>query len=79
MFDVTLSQLIVIFLFLILGGLFILWIVGEIGQSRRARQLRRFQIVCQVCGVRYEDRSEEPLPRCPYCDRANERDEVQEI
>ncbi len=79
MFHVTLSELIVIYLFLILGGLFVLWMFGEFIMTRRARRNRRHQLVCQVCNCHYEDRSDEPLPPCPQCGRTNERDPVSEI
>lgn len=79
MFHVTLSELIVIYLFLILGGLFVVWILTEFFRVRRARLRRKFQVVCQVCSCHYEDRSDEPLPVCPQCGRSNERDPVSEI
>jgi uncharacterized OB-fold protein len=40
---------------------------------RSARQRRRRQIQCVLCGTIYEDPSPEPLPRCPNCSRPNER------
>ncbi len=79
MFHVTLSELIVIYLFLILGGVFLLWVAGEVVRIRRARQKRRFQLVCQVCNCHYQDRSDELLPPCPQCGRPNERSPISEI
>lgn len=75
----SLSDLILVYLVLILGGIFVLWAIGEMLRSFRARRERRHQIVCRVCGFHFEDRSDEPLPRCPECGRLNEREPIWEI
>lgn len=79
MIQVSLPQLLVFYLAIVLGGLFLIWTYNEIARSIRRRKLRRFQVVCQVCNYHYEDRSEDSLPVCPECGRPNERDPVSEI
>lgn len=79
MIQVSLVSVIVIYLILVLGGLFVLWLGTQITRGARKRKLRRFQVVCQVCGCHYEDRSDEQLPNCPECGRPNERMPVSEI
>jgi len=79
MFHVTLQTLIVAYLLLLLGGLFGLWFVGEILRRRRSKADRRYQVACQVCRCLYEDRSDEPMPVCPQCGRANERQILQDL
>ncbi len=79
MFHVTLKTLIVSYLVVFLGGLFIVWLVGEVLNKRRERQSRKNRLVCQICGYVDEDRSENPLPECPECGRPNERHLVQDL
>lgn len=79
MIQVSLPQLIMIYLAIIIGGMFVLWIGTEVARRFRSRKLRRFQVVCGVCGCHFEDRSSELLPLCPECGRPNERDHVSEI
>ena len=79
MIQVSLVQLIVIYLALVLGGLSLIWIWNELARRVRRSRVRRFQLVCQVCNYHYEDRSEDPLPLCPECGRPNEREPVSEI
>ncbi|MFT5465784.1 MAG: hypothetical protein ACI8UO_000880 [Verrucomicrobiales bacterium] len=79
MIQVSLVQVIVLYLVLVLGGLFVLWVINQFSRGVRRRRLRKFQVVCQVCGCHYEDRSGEHLPNCPECGRPNEREPVSEI
>ncbi len=65
---------------------FILWVVCGplvgiglycvfVGLSRRSRKKKAKNnvICCRVCGHLYQDWTREPAPRCPGCDRANDR------
>ncbi len=79
MFQLTLPQLLVVYVFLILGGLFVLWLGGEVQRWVRLHRIQRSRMVCGVCGCHYEDHTEDPLPRCPECGRANERQSVRTV
>lgn len=73
MFRVSLTDLIVVYLILILCLLFALWIFGDYRRKRREKRERKFHLVCDICGGNYEDRSKDPIPKCPKCGRRNER------
>ena len=73
MFRVSLTDLIVVYLVLILLLLFAVWIFGDYRRKRREKRERKFHLVCDICGVSYEDRSKDPIPACPNCGRRNER------
>ncbi len=73
MFHVSLTDLIVVYLILILFLLFALWIFGDYRRKRGEKRERKFHLVCDICGVPYEDRTKDPIPECPKCGRRNER------
>ena len=62
MFRVSLTDLIVVYLVLILLLLFAVWIFGDYRRKRREKRERKFHLVCDICGVSYEDRSRDPIP-----------------
>jgi ribosomal protein L37E len=79
MIHVTLSQLLVIYLLLMLGGVGTIWLVRKVESMRDAWRLRKSFVICQACGNHYYDASGKTLPVCPECGRANERIPIREI
>jgi hypothetical protein len=73
MFEISLPYIIVAYLVVILAVLFGVWVTGDWNRKRREKQDRKFRLVCNICGVPYEDRSRDPIPPCPNCDALNER------
>ena len=60
-------------LFVILAGIFFVWICYEILERRRARQALRHRLHCALCGMEFVDAAGDPLPRCPRCGSLTER------
>ena len=79
MIRVNLSMLVVIFLVMMLGPVFLLWITNEYRRQRRERAAFRFVVRCTLCGHEFEDRTTELLPRCPRCASLNERFRVSRL
>ena len=79
MIHVTLSGFFFIYLLAMVGGIAVMWLIGEAARLREARRFRKGRTLCRVCGVIYEDRTDNPLPVCPICHHANERSGFQEI
>lgn len=79
MIHVTLPGFLFLYLVLLVGGIALFWLVAEVSRQREARRLKKNRTLCRVCGVIYEDRTENPLPRCPVCGHANERSDFQQI
>ncbi len=79
MIHLTLTHLILVYLVLILGVLFCVWVSGEILRSRRERQMRKNYVICGICDHIYEDRTGKTLLTCPRCGALNERGKVREI
>lgn len=53
--------------------LLFLWLSREVFRARRERRKKLRVIQCAICGSRYEDGTDAPLPACPQCGRPNER------
>ena len=79
MIHVTLSDLLVIYLLLLVGSVGTLWVVRKAGSIRDAWRLRKSFVICQACGHHYYDATGQTLPVCPDCGRANERVPIREI
>lgn len=79
MFSVTLSGLITVYLLIVISGLAVLWIYGEIVRTKQRRRVRRTHLVCDVCSHHYRDATDDPVPPCPECGRPNERGDVREL
>jgi uncharacterized paraquat-inducible protein A len=79
MIHVTLSELMVIYLLLLLGSVGTMWVVRKIGSVQSAWRLRKTWVICQACGNQYQDQTSAALPVCPICQRANERLPIREI
>ena len=73
MIPVSLSYLILIYLSIMLGPIFLAWIIYEWRRQRRERAAFRFVVHCGLCGFEFEDKSSTLLPRCPRCASLNER------
>lgn len=73
MIRVSLSLLVLIFLGLMLGPIFGLWLLNEYRRQRRESAAFRYVLQCQMCSFEFADRSTELLPRCPRCGSLNER------
>ena len=79
MVRVSLTQIIVVYLLLVLAVLFAIWVGMDFLRKRREMLSRRHKIMCSICGVIYEDKSDDPLPKCPNCESVNERARIQDI
>ncbi|MEM9478321.1 MAG: hypothetical protein AAGA58_01525 [Verrucomicrobiota bacterium] len=79
MFELPLSQLFILYLTLVLGLLFAVWLGDDWVRKRRERINRRNHLVCNICGVPYEDATREKLPECPSCGARNERLSLRDI
>jgi DNA-directed RNA polymerase subunit RPC12/RpoP len=73
MIRVSLQFLIFIYLFVLLGAIFLLWLTFEARRRRREIQALRYRMRCTICAFDFEDRSSDLLPRCPHCGSLNER------
>ena len=60
-------------LFVILAGIFFVWICYEIVERQRARNALRHRLRCQLCGMEFADSSGDLLPCCPRCGSLTER------
>ncbi len=79
MIRVSLDHLIVVYLAILLGVLFCIWVAAELFHTRRERQRRRDFVICGICDHIFEDRSEKHLLNCPRCGALTERSKVREI
>jgi hypothetical protein len=73
MIRVSLTFLIYIYLLLFLAGIFCFWLLYEWRRGRETRRAMQFRVKCTICGMDYEDKEANPLPRCPRCGSLNER------
>jgi uncharacterized paraquat-inducible protein A len=76
---VSLTALVAIYLLVFLAAVFLLWIFGEWNRRRREQRLLRYRLRCVICAFEFEDRTDEPLPRCPRCGSLNERFRPEQI
>lgn len=73
MIRVSLALLVMIYLGILLGTVFFIWIFSAMKVRREERQAFRNRMRCGICGFIYEDKGEEVLSRCPSCSSLNER------
>lgn len=73
MIRVALSQLFIYYLIFILSCLLAIWLFGDWRRKRREKKARRYYLVCNICGITYEDRTPDDIPPCPKCGARNER------
>jgi hypothetical protein len=79
MIRVTLTQIIVIYLCLILATVLAIWWGLDFWRKRREKLARRHTVICSICGTIYDDKSENSLSKCPECESMNERARVRDI
>lgn len=73
MIRISLSTLVLIYLLLMLGPIFVAWLYNEWRRQRRERAAFRHVLRCGMCGFEFEDKTGTLLPRCPRCGCLNER------
>lgn len=73
MISVPLHWLVFICLLVCLTGIFFVWIWYESIRRRREKHSIRNRLRCRVCCMDFEDRSPDPLAKCPRCGSLNER------
>jgi rRNA maturation endonuclease Nob1 len=76
---VSLGVLVLIFLAIMVGPIFGLWLLNEYRRSSRERAAFRHVLRCAMCALEFEDRSDLDLPRCPRCGALNERQRLLRI
>ena len=80
MIRTSLSNLIVLNLAAVLGGLALVWAVRVWRERRRERARTRHQVVCAICGHVFEDAArEDTVVTCPACGRLVERQAVLDL
>lgn len=79
MIQVSLSVLILIFLGLMLGPIFALWLLNEYRHQRRERAAFQHVLRCRMCSFEFADGTDALLPRCPRCGSLNERLQVSRL
>ena len=80
MIRTSLSNLIVLNLTAVLGGLALVWAVRVWRERRRERARTMHQVVCAVCGHVFEDAArEDTVVTCPACGRLVERQAVLDL
>ncbi len=55
------------------------WLLDDRRRRRQERRGRQFHLRCRRCALEWEDRSAEPLPKCPRCGSFNERDRLEAL
>jgi hypothetical protein len=73
MIETTLSSLLTHYIWLLLAGVGLIWLIGEWRRLRQARTERRFDMVCRLCQASFRDESSDALVVCPSCQALNER------
>jgi hypothetical protein len=73
MIPVSLSYLVLIYLVMMLGPIFCVWLFNEWRRQRRERAIFRHVLRCTLCAFEFEDKTSTLLPRCPHCGSLNER------
>ena len=79
MIETSLTNVIVLYLMVTLAPVAVLWTFQVIRRRHRDKKRRKFHIVCGICGVPFDDRSTNPLPKCPHCGSLNERNPVSNL
>jgi hypothetical protein len=79
MFRSQLTDLIILYLLLVLGAMFAIWIGREWLSKARASRSVRERYLCKVCGAAFEDERKSELATCPTCGQLNERDPIREF
>lgn len=73
MLRVSLPILIEMYVLVLLIGIGVLWLLAGWARKRRERQVLLYRFQCIICAFPFEDKSDDPLPRCPKCGSLNDR------
>jgi len=73
MIRVELPVLIFIYIYVFTTVIFGLWFVHGWQRQKRRKEALRYAVRCTICASIFEDKTTEPLPRCPRCGSLNER------
>lgn len=73
MIHASLTMLVFVYLGIFLAIIFANWIGWNFTRLRRERHSLKHRLRCTLCAFEFEDRSTDPLPRCPRCGSLNER------
>ena len=73
MIPVDLSTLVMITLAIMLGPIFVAWLLNEYRRARREKAALQHVIHCRLCGFEFLDQSQDVLAKCPRCGSLNER------
>ena len=80
MIRTSLTNLIMLNLAGVLGGLALIWVVRVWKERRRERARTQHQVVCAVCGHVFEDPARaDTVVTCPACGRLVERQAVLDL
>lgn len=80
MIRTNLTNLIVLNLAAVLGGLALIWAIRVWKERRRERARTRHQVVCSICGHVFEDPARaDTVVTCPSCGRLVERQAVLDL
>ncbi|MBV9657456.1 MAG: hypothetical protein JO295_05035 [Verrucomicrobia bacterium] len=79
MFHIAFPVLLSLYLTMLVSVIALGWCWDAWQQRRLARLARRFRLQCRRCALEWEDRSAEPLPKCPRCGSVNERTPLESV
>ena len=68
-----------IWIIALLVAVLVIWWGLDFRRKRREMNARRHTVICSICGVIYEDKSDHALSKCPECESMNERSKVRDI
>jgi len=73
MFQITIVNLILVYISLIIGVVGLVWLVGVVRRRLQLRAERQEGFCCRVCGALYRESGGAKVVDCPQCGRPNER------
>ena len=73
MIPISLSYLVLLYLVIMLGPIFFVWLFNEWRRQRRERAAFQHVMRCSLCAFEFADITSTLLPRCPRCGSLNER------
>jgi uncharacterized paraquat-inducible protein A len=79
MIRVSLSYLVLIYLVLMLGPVFLAWLVNGWRRQQRENAIFRDVLRCAHCGFEFRDGTDEVLAHCPRCASRNERRRISRL
>jgi ribosomal protein L37AE/L43A len=73
MIRIRISVLAFVYLLLLLGTIFGVWLAYGLRKKKREKAHMRSRVHCSLCSFDFLDESTTELPRCPRCGSLNER------